>query len=958
MVSVTFAPGTFDGQNSTGAKENIARRCSQRPEKVEVGRLNSLDGKWQRWFPESAGGEHTPSVRVGRRISKKFLVPAIILVAFALLSVAKGIYTEWLWFNSLGYSSVYLTILEARVLTFFSAAAIFCVLFLGNLALATRLVPRKERRSWPWPVVSRLQALSKWSIVLGTAIISLMFGLAAQSSWEPILRFFNQQPFGVVDPVFNRDIAFYAFSLPFLRLLRGWLSGAFTITLIGTASVYLLSSSSHRIGFGQSKPALVHISLLVVTTLALFAWGYWLGIWELVFSERGAVFGAGYTDIHAQLPAQWILVATVMIVAGAVIVSLLRHRFRWLVYSLVAWATVAILAGQVFPGLMQRLQVQPNELGLETPYIEYNIQATREAFALDRVDEQSFPAEPMPSRQDIDANDLTIKNIRLWDHRPLKDTYNQIQSIRLYYDFNDIDVDRYVIDGEYRQVMLSARELSAEKLAGEAQTWVNRKLQFTHGYGIALSPVNEVSAEGGLPVLLVKDIPPVGDFTIERPEIYFGEKTDDYVIVKTDTQEFDYPMGDQNVYGYYQGTGGVGIGSLIRRVFYAWQLADFNILISGELGDESRVLYYRNIRERVQHLAPFLMLDSDPYMVLMKGGLFWIQDGYTTSDRYPYSEPLESGVNYIRNSVKVVIDAYNGSVTFYVSDAQDPLIRTYQAIFPDLFVPMEQMPESVLAHLRYPEDMFNVQASVYQSYHMRDARVFYNKEDLWAVPREVYASQEQLMEPYYVIMRLPNEEKEEFLLMLPFTPVNKNNTIGWLGARCDGDDYGTLVAYHFPKERLVYGPSQIENRIQQDTIITEQLALWGRGGSRVIRGNLLVIPLGSSNLYVEAVFLQAEAGGLPELKRVIVAAGDQIAMEPTLPQSLQAVFGSEALPTEGESKPPPSEPAGVDIAALIQEAQQHYESAQRHLRAGDWAAYGTELEALKAVLDRLGELVA
>ncbi len=920
--------------------------------------MNSLEKKWQRWFPESAGSERTPTAQVGRGISKRFLIPAVILALFVLLSVAKGIYTEWLWFNSLGYGSVYVTVLKAKVLTFFSAAAVFCILFLGNLALATRLAPRKERRSWPWPVVSRLQALSKWSIILGTAALSLVFGLAAQSSWELILRFINQQPFGIADPVFNRDIAFYVFSLPFLSLLRGWLSGVLIITLIGVASVYLFSSSDQRTGFGHSKPILVHLSLLIVATLGLFAWGYWLGIWELVFSKRGAVFGAGYTDIHAQLPAQWVLVATVLIVAGVIIASLLRHKYRWLAYSLVAWVAVGILVGQVFPGLVQRFQVQPNELGLETPYIEYNIQATREAFALDRVDEQSFPAEPMPSRQDIDENNLTIKNIRLWDHRPLKDTYNQIQSIRLYYDFNDVDVDRYVIDGEYRQVMLSARELSADKLASEAQTWVNRKLQFTHGYGVAMSPVNEVSAEGGLPVLLVKDIPPVGDFTIERPEIYFGEKTDDYVIVKTDTQEFDYPMGDENVYTYYQGTGGVGIGSLVRRVSYAWQLADLNILISGELGAESRVLYYRNIRERVHHLAPFLMLDSDPYMVLMEGGLFWIQDAYTIGDRYPYSEPLDSGLNYIRNSVKAVIDAYNGSVTFYISDPQDPLIRTYQAIFPDLFVPMGQMPESVRDHLRYPENMFNVQASVYQGYHMRDARVFYNKEDLWAVPREVYASQEQLMEPYYVIMRLPNEEKEEFLLMLPFTPVNKNNTIGWLAARCDGENYGTLIAYHFPKERLVYGPSQIENRIQQDTVITEQLALWGRGGSRVIRGNLLVIPLGSSNLYVEAVFLQAEAGGLPELKRVIVAAGDRVAMEPTLSQSLQAIFGSEALPTEGESKPPPSEPAGVDIAALVLEAQQHYESAQRHLRAGDWAAYGRELEALKAVLDRLEGLVA
>jgi len=395
---------------------------------------------------------------------------------------------------------------------------------------------------------------------------------------------------------------------------------------------------------------------------------------------------------------------------------------------------------------------------------------------------------------------------------------------------------------------------------------------------------------------------------------------------------------------------------------YAWQFGDLNILISGELNPESRVLYYRNIRERVNHLAPFLTLDGDPYVVVMNGRLFWIQDAYTTTNRYPYSSPFGDRLNYIRNSVKVVIDAYNGSVTFYVTEPEDALIRTYQAIFPDLFVPVGQMPESLRAHFRYPENFFNIQAFVYQSYHMRDVRVFYNKEDLWAVPKEVYFGSEQTMEPYYVIMRLPGEEKEEFLLMLPFTPVNKNNTIGWLAARSDGENYGKLLAYLFPKERLVYGPSQIENRIGQDTVITEQLALWGRGGSRVIRGNLLLIPLGKSILYVEPVFLQAEGGGLPELKRVIVAAGEQIAMEPTLKESLAAVFGAEAPPTEPVVTPPvlvePEEPVAADIAGLINEAQQHYDKAQQYLKAGDWTGYGEELEALKAVLEQLVELTA
>jgi len=923
--------------------------------------LNSFDHrKWQRWFPESGGEEPVPPAQRGRS-SKIILIVAAVLILFIVLNISKGFYTEWLWFSSLGYGSVYTTILKTRVLIFFSAAIVFCILFLGNLVLATRLTPKTEAHFWPWDIVPRLQKGMRLGVIIVTALLSLIFGMVAQGNWEIVLRFFGGQPFGIADPVFHREIGFYVFALPFFQMLRSWFLGAVIVSLLGSAGVYVLSYSVQRLRFDLARPVLAHVCGLGIAILGLAAWGYRLGIWELVFSTRGVVFGASYADIHAKLPAQWILFAVVIICMGLLVVYIMRRNRRWLYYVVGAWIGAAIIVGSIFPALVQRFQVEPNELAREMPYIEYNIQFTREAFGLDEVEEQLFPAEETPSPQDVTQNEATINNIRLWDHRPLKDTYNQIQSIRLYYDFNDVDVDRYTIDGRYRQVMLSARELSAEKLAGEAQTWVNRRLQFTHGYGIALSPVNEVSAEG-LPELLVKDIPPTGAFDIEVLHIYLGEKADNYVIVKTKTQEFDYPMGDENVYGYYKGMGGVSLGSFLRRFVYAWQLSDFNILISGELSPGSRVLYYRNIRERVNHLAPFLKLDSDPYLVVGDQRLFWIQDAYTTSDRYPYSEPLNGGLNYIRNSVKVVIDTYDGGVTFYVTDPEDALVQTYRAIFPDLFVPAEQMPAFLRSHWRYPQDMFDIQASVYQIYHMRDARVFYNKEDLWAVPREIYAGGEQAMEPYYVIMQLPDEEKEEFLLMLPFTPVNKNNTIGWLAARCDGENYGKLLAYFFPKERLVYGPSQIENRIQQDTTITEQLALWSRGGSRVIRGNLLMIPLGKSNLYVEPVFLQAEAGGLPELKRVIVAAGDQIAMETTLEESIAAIFGAEAPPTEPVVEPPtpaePEEPAVADITSLIEEAQQHYEKALQYLKAGDWASYGEELDALKAVLDQLAELVA
>jgi uncharacterized membrane protein (UPF0182 family) len=919
--------------------------------------LSSFESQWQRWFPED--GNKGPAPRRGWTPSRVFLVLAGALALFILLSVTKGLYSEWLWFDSLGYGSVYTTILKTKLLVFFTAAILFGILFLGNLMIATRLAPKSQPSLWPWAIVRPLQRVLRVVVIMATALLSLIFGLVAQGSWAVILRFFNGQPFSIADPVFHREIGFYVFSLPFLHLWRGWLLGALIITLIGCIGIYLLSYGVQRLRFDRNQKVLAHIAGLAIAILCLFAWGYWLGIWELVFSSSSILFGAGYTDIHARLPAQWILLVVVLLCAGVFAYSAARPNLRWPVYAVVGWIALSIVVGGIFPAVVQRFQVQPNELVREEPYIQYNIEYTRQAFALDRIEEQSFPAEPSPSAGDIAQNEVTIDNIRLWDPRPLKDTYNKRQSLRPYYDFNDVDIDRYTIDGKYRQVMLSARELSADKLTGEAQTWVNRKLFYTHGYGMVLSPVNEVSDQGQ-PNYMVKDLPPTGvAFDIERPQLYFGEKTKDYIIVGTKTPELDYATLEETVYGSYQGEGGVSLNGFVRRLVYAWQFGDLNILISGQLTPESRVLYYRNIMERVDHLAPFLELDGDPYLVVVEGKLFWVQDAYTTSDRYPYSRPL-GGINYIRNSVKAVIDAYDGSVTLYVTEPDDALIQTYQAIFPELFVPVEQMPESLRVHLRYPEYMFWNQAVVYQTYHMRDARVFYNKEDLWAIPEEVYfGNQQQPVQPYYIIMRLPDEEMEEFLLMLPFKPANKEIAIGWLAARCDGDNYGKLRAYLFPKERTVDGPSLIENRIGQDTVITEQLALWSRGGSRVIRGNLLLIPIARSYLYVEPVFLEAETGGLPELKRVIVATGNRVAMQPTLAESLAAIFGAGPTPTEPEPPPvAPVEPVAGDVAELIAAAQQHYDKAQEYLRAGDWTGYGRELDALKAVLDQLAELTA
>jgi len=916
--------------------------------------VSQLQSDFERWFGK--GGRSKTRNGGGRGGGRWLLIVGVLLAVLVLAGIGRSIYTEWLWFGTLGYESVYSTILGTRILLFVAGFGLFALLFAGNVFLATRFAPKGNATGPAQILLPFLQRAGRTVVVAITAFSSITFGLAAQANWEVVLRFINGQPFGSTDPVFFRDAGFYVFTMPFLSFIRGWGLTAVIFSLLATLVVYAISYSSQRKAFDNSRPVLVHVGSLVMSIAALAAMSYWLGIWELVLSPRGTVFGAGYTDVNTQVPAQWILLVSTLLLGVLILVALVRRRVRWAAYGVGLWVAMGIIVGQVIPGLTQRLQVEPNELQLETPYIEFNIAATREAFGLTRIVEQNYDAQPMPSAQAIAEADRTIDNIRLWDHRPLLDTYNQIQTIRTYYDFLDVDIDRYTIGDDYRQVMLAARELSKEKLPTEAQTWLNRTLQYTHGYGVAMSPVNEVSPVGGLPVLWMRDIPPAGLIPLERPEIYYGEKTRDYVVIGTGTEEFDYPVGNTNSWTKYQGTGGVPIGSLFRRAVYAWEFSDFNILISSQMTSESRVLYHRQIRERVNRIAPFLTLDIDPYIVILDGRMVWVVDGYTTSDRYPYSQPVDGGVNYIRNSVKAVVDAYNGTVDFYVMEPDDPILQTYQSIFPVLFRPMNEMPAGLRAHLRYPLDMFDIQADVYRTYHMQDARVFYNKEDLWAVPIEFYAGRNQPLDPYYVIMRLPDEPEEEFLLMLPFTPANRNNAIGWLGARCDGDNYGSLVVFLFPKDRLIYGPSQIENRIQQDTVITEQLALWSRGGSQVIRGNLLVIPIANSTIYVEGVFLQADSGGLPELARVIVAAGDEIAMSETLEGALLAIFGTDSgLPPVPEpTEPTPGMPE--DVRGLIAKAQGHFDRAQQYLQEGNWAGYGAELAELEQTLADLARL--
>src|SRR3990170_3418556 len=830
----------------------------------------------------------------GRTMNRRMIIILILLLIWG-GPKALGILTDWLWFTDLGFAGVYRTRLLAQVTLFILGAAGGLGLVWGSAVLATRL--SRQAIGAPHLIGSGLLNERQFAVTVagGSLLVGFMLAGGFSGQWDQILRFLRPTAFGTADPIFGRDIAFFVFALPVYRFLQGWLLTVVLLALLAGIAVYAFrlvlpqlptrtdeetepwSPASLRLVL--SRPMKAHLFGLGAALFLLLAWGYRLSVYELVYSPRGAAFGAGYADIHARLPALCFLVALPVLAAALLLGGVRRPGPRLATTAAGAWVGAAILVGGIYPAVIQRLIVQPQELERERPYIERTIRLTRQAFALDRT------------AGDLAENPGTIGNIRLWDPEPLLTTYNQIQSIRLYYDFVSIDVDRYTIDGQYRQVMLGARELAPQRLPAQAQTWVNRRLQFTHGYGVAMSAVNEVTPEG-LPTFFLQDVPPRGKIPIDQPELYFSERATDYVIVRTRFQEFSYPKGDENVYTTYAGKTGVHIGSLGRRFLFAWRFRDLNILLTDAITSRSIILYHRNVRERVARLAPFLRLDSDPYVVVADGRLFWILDAYTQSNRYPYAQPHRERFNYLRNSVKAVVDAYHGTVTLYVAEPADPLIQTYARIFPGLLRPLAELPVSLRAHLRYPQDLFAAQAEMYRLFHMQDPRVFYNKEDVWVLPEEIYIDKPRQMAPYYVIMRLPDAPREEFMLILPYTPPGKQNMITWLAARSDGQDYGKLLAFRYPKDKLVFGPMQIEARLNQDPAISEQFTLWSQGGNRVIRGNMIVIPIGQSNLYVEPIYLQAEQGRLPEMKRVILASGNRIVMEPTVGAALRGLFAA------------------------------------------------------------------
>ena len=917
----------------------------------------------------------------------KLIVGIIVLVLVVLILSASWLstfYTDLLWYDEVGYTSVFWKRIVTQIWLFFAFGLLFFVFFYGNIWLARRLTPRYEKPSGPLSQVEEALAsfrerAGKWldrGLIIFSAFVSLVVGWTSAAQWEKALIFFNHAPFGKTDPIFGKDIGYYVCEYPVLRDFVGWLvTSLIFIISVPAVTHFLYGAISFSAAKGQrfATHVKVHLSVLAGIALLVQAWSFRLDMLGLLYSPRGTVTGASYTDVHAQITAYWILIAACFVCAGLFILNIRYKGWKLPIAGVAGIVVVALLAGGLYPLIVQNYVVKPKELARESEYIGYNIEFTQDAFNIQDegeeadVEKRLFPADFDLTYKDIAANSATIDNVRLWDPRLIKQVFVQRQELRQLYDFNDVDVDRYTIDdGRYTQMMVSGRELVIEQLREDARTWQNERLSYTHGYGMVMAPSNRKTEEGD-PDLVIKHIPPVSrdglGVEIERPEIYYGELEHEYVVVRSGAQEIDYPLENTSklVEPYYEGQGGVPVTNFLKRLAFSIRNRDITFLFSGYIGAESRVMFRRNINERAREVAPFLALDGDPYLVVTEDGrMKWIIDAYTTSDLYPYSEYYNDEFNYIRNSVKVVIDAYDGTLTYYLVDPTDPIALTYGRIFPDLFTPLEEMPEDIKRHLRYPEDLFSVQMEMYKTYHIDDVEGFYQKEDVWEVSTETYdISNVQQVTPYYLIIKLPGEEKEEMVLMLPFNPRGKSNMADWVAARCDYPHYGKLINYSFPPGKLVNGTQQFESLVDQQTDISEQITLWSQAGSKVIRGNTLVIPVEGSLLYVEPLYLEATNPAIPQLKRVIVGFGDRVVMRENLEEALKVLFGATPEPQPGpepEPQPEPQPRPEGDLAALIQQANQLYDEAQAALRNGDWATYGAKMEQLNQVLDQMASL--
>ncbi len=915
-----------------------------------------------------------------RRIRLLVALLLLVLVLAPVLSSGVDLLVDWLWFRQESFGVIYTTILKAQIYLSGLAGVGFMVVVGANILIAQTLAKRYGYRVYrdviEFPGLERFSRSLGWVVWLGVLLFGYLLGQWGTTHWLDYLLARGALPLHTPDPLYGIDLGFYLFELPYLWFLFHLALVTVVACFLSALFLYLLEGGVRVTPRGPEigSSARVHLAVLAALIFALLAYRLRLAQFDLLYSPRGALYGAGYADVHASLPMLRLLLVLCLLTAVAFLAGAARTSSPWRVslrpagIMVLALAAVGLLGGRVYPEIVQYLVVLPNEYEKERPYLKSEIEFTRQAFALDRFDEREFSAVEDLTAAEVKANQATLRNVRLWDHRPLLTTFAQIQEIRTYYKFGTVDNDRYWVNGTYRQVSLSPRELDTESLPNPS--WVNKRLTYTHGYGLCLGPVNEYSSEG-LPELFVKDIPPVSatSLRITRPEIYFGglprDPAQDYCLVKTHAQEFDYPAGARDVYTTYQGSGGIPVRTFWRRLLFALKFGEKNIVFRTDIDPESRLIVYRQVLERVHRLTPFLRYDHDPYMVIAQdGSLYWMIDGYTTSYRYPYSEPYPGVGNYIRNSVKATVNAYTGEVRFYISDPTDVMIQVYSRLFPGVFLPLSEMPKDLRAHIRYPEDFFLIQARMYSVFHMTDPKVFYSKEDLWIVAQSAVAGAAAPMSPYYTIMKLPEVgTTEEFILMVPFTPSQKTNMIGWMAARCDEPNYGKVLVFAFPKQKLVYGPQQIESRIDQDPTISQQLTLWGQGGSRVIRGTLLVIPVLNSVLYVEPLYLTAEAGGgLPQLKRVIAAYSDHVVMESSLEAAIGSIFGA-ILPSASPTALAATAPAPATATAptlpgawqeMVREANQHYERAQQLLRQGDWSGYGEEVKKLGEVLKRLG----
>ncbi len=890
--------------------------------------------------PQSFRLQDLDLVRVDRLVRLVLWALGLVLLWLG-LRWAHSFYTDWLWFSGVEQEGVLVTTTVTRLVLYLVGLVVFLALAAPNVYYAWRAtrgtVALPDGLSWDdYRFIRKLLGRVAAGV---TVLAALVLASHPAAEWETVLLFLNRVPFGQTDPIFGLDFGFFIFTLPALELLRLWLLAAVIGVMAIVAAFYYLTSRIRVDHFTFARPARVQLSLLGAGLFLIIAAGHWLGRYELLYSPTGAVFGVGHTDSVINLPGRALLTVIAVLAAAALAAAGLYARgTRRLVAPVAVWLAMTLLVGGAAPTLFQRLRVEPSELAVEREYLANNIQYTRQAFGLEDIRSQSHPARGDVDAQTVAENQGTIQNVRLWDETPLLQSYNQIQFFRLYYDFRAVHTDRYVVDGQLRQVMLATRELSAEKLPEEAQRWVNRQLQFTHGYGVAMSPVTEVES-GGRPTFFISDVPPRGKIPLDRPEVYYGLKSLDYVIARSGMQEFNYPGGDGPVYTNYAGDGGVELSSFFRRLMYAWKFRDLNILISGEINDDSRIQYRRVIPERFSTIAPFLLRDREAYAVVAAGRLFWIQDAYTVTDRYPYSTPWSGRFNYIRNSVKAVVDAYNGSINFYVFDDSDPLVLAYQRTFPDLFKSADELPDYLRAHVRVPLDQFTVQSQMLLQYHMRDPVVFYNKEDQWSVPVQSSFGRAQPLRPYYIVARLPGEAKEEFLLIQPFTPNNRHNLVGWIAARNDGERYGERVLFRFPSGRHVDGPGQVEARIDNDAVISEQFTLWGQGGSEVMRGILLVVPVGESLLYAEPVFLRPESLEFPELRRIILADASKVVMHGTMESSVGALVGElppVELPAELETvQTAPASRGAEAVRALRRTLEDAIRSLQRAVEQMD-----------------------